>query len=55
MVFDAAEWCWTSRQATSSQLLAATFVTVMIAVPVLVAAASIEVYVSPQLLQLILG
>jgi hypothetical protein len=50
-----AAWLIASRRGDWSQLLAATFVTVMIAVPVLVAAASIEVYVSPQVLQLILG
>ena len=49
-----AAWLIASRKGSWEQLLAATFVTVAIAVPVLVIAASIEVYVSPQLLQAII-
>ena len=44
-----AAWIIASRRGEWDQLLAATLVTVMIAVPVLVAAAFIEVYVSPHL------
>jgi len=44
-----AAWIIASRRGEWDQLLAATFVTVAIAVPVLVAAAVIEVYVSPHL------
>jgi hypothetical protein len=44
-----AAWIIASRRGQWEQLLAATLVTVMIAVPVLVAAAFIEVYVSPHL------
>jgi hypothetical protein len=42
-----AAWIIASRRGEWEQLLAATFVTVAIAVPVLVAAAFVEVYVSP--------
>jgi hypothetical protein len=49
-----AAWLIASRRGNWSQLLAATFVTVGIAVPVLVVAASIEVYVSPELLKLVI-
>ena len=44
-----AAWIIASRRGEWDQLLAATFVTVAIAVPVLVIAALIEVYVSPHL------
>jgi Stage II sporulation protein M len=44
-----AAWIIASRRGEWEQLLAATFVTVAIAVPVLVIAALIEVYVSPHL------
>jgi hypothetical protein len=44
-----AAWIIASRHGEWEQLLAATFVTVAIAVPVLVIAAMIEVYVSPHL------
>jgi hypothetical protein len=44
-----AAWILASRHGDWEQLLAATIVTVLIAVPVLVAAAFIEVYVSPHL------
>jgi hypothetical protein len=44
-----AAWIIASRRGEWEQLLAATFVTVAIAVPVLVASAFIEVYVSPHL------
>lgn len=46
-----AAWVIASRRDDWHQLLAATFVTVAIAVPVLVASAFVEVYVSPHLLQ----
>jgi hypothetical protein len=44
-----AAWIIASRRGEWDQLLAATLVTVAVAVPVLVAAAFIEVYVSPHL------
>ncbi len=44
-----AAWIIASRRGEWEQLLAATFVTVAIAVPVLIVAALIEVYVSPHL------
>jgi hypothetical protein len=44
-----AAWIIASRRGQWEQLLAATFVTVAVAVPVLVVAAFIEVYVSPHL------
>jgi hypothetical protein len=44
-----AAWIIASRRGEWEQLLAATFVTVALAVPVLVAAAFVEVYVSPHL------
>jgi uncharacterized membrane protein SpoIIM required for sporulation len=44
-----AAWIIASRRGEWEQLLAATFVTIAIAVPVLVAAAFVEVYVSPHL------
>jgi hypothetical protein len=45
-----AAWIIASRRGEWEQLLAATFVTVAVAVPVLVASAFVEVYVSPHLL-----
>jgi hypothetical protein len=44
-----AAWIIASRRGEWEQLLAATFVTVAVAVPVLVAAAFVEVYLSPHL------
>lgn len=46
-----AAWIIASRRGEWEQLLAATFVTVGIAVPVLVVASAIEVYVTPHLLR----
>jgi Stage II sporulation protein M len=46
-----AAWTIASRRCDWHQLLAATFVTVMLAVPVLIAAAFVEVYVTPELLR----
>jgi hypothetical protein len=48
-----AAWLIASRRGDWHQLLAATFVTVGIAIPTLVTAAIIEVYVSPHLLALL--
>ena len=45
-----AAWIIASRRGEWEQLLAATFVTVAVAVPVLVASAFVEVFVSPHLL-----
>ncbi len=45
-----AAWMIASRRGDWQELLAATFVTVAIAVPILLAAAAIEVWVSPHLL-----
>ena len=45
-----AAWMVASRRGDWHELLAATFVTVAIAVPILLAAAAIEVWVSPHLL-----
>src|SRR6478752_7516510 len=45
-----AAWLIASRRGEWDQLLAATFVTVLIAIPMLVAAAAIEVYVWPHFL-----
>ena len=42
-----AAWIIASRRGEWEQLLAATLVTVLIAVPILVASAFVEVYVSP--------
>jgi hypothetical protein len=50
-----AAWLIASRKGSWEQLLAATFVTVGIAVPVLIVAASIEVYLSPLLLQTLIS
>jgi len=46
-----AAWLIASRRGEWNQLLAATFVTVLLAIPTLVIAASIEVYVWPELLR----
>ena len=50
-----AAWIIASRRGEWDQLLAATFVTVAIAVPMLVVAALIEVYVSPHLFTTLTG
>lgn len=50
-----AAWIIASRNGDWHQLLAATVVTVVISVPVLVAAAFVEVYVSPVLLRALAG
>jgi Stage II sporulation protein M len=50
-----AAWIIASRRGDWHELLAATFVTVMIAVPMLVVAAFVEVYVSPGLLRALAG
>ncbi|HEU5106271.1 MAG TPA: stage II sporulation protein M [Solirubrobacterales bacterium] len=46
-----AAWLIASRRGEWNQLLAATFITVALAIPVLLAAAAIEVYVWPQILE----
>ncbi len=46
-----AAWLIASRRGEWNQLLAATFITVALAIPVLVVAATIEVYVWPHILQ----
>ncbi len=48
-----AAWIIASRRGEWNQLLAATFITVALAVPVLVATATVEVYVWPQILEAI--
>ena len=50
-----AAWMIASRRNDWHELLAATLVTVMLAVPVLVAAAFVEVYVAPGLLRALAG
>jgi len=50
-----AAWMIASRRKDWHELLAATIVTVLLAVPVLVAAAFVEVYVSPGLLDRLAG
>ena len=50
-----AAWMIASRQGRWDQLLAATFVTVALAVPVLLASAAIELWVSPELLRALAG
>jgi hypothetical protein len=50
-----AAWTIASRRGAWKDLLAATFVTVAIAVPVLVAAAAVETWVSPRLLVALAG
>ncbi len=46
-----AAWLIASRRGEWNQLLAATFITVLMAIPVLVVAATIEVYLWPRILQ----
>ncbi|HEU4737081.1 MAG TPA: stage II sporulation protein M [Solirubrobacterales bacterium] len=46
-----AAWLFASRRGEWNQLLAATLITVLIAIPVLVVAATIEVYVWPHILE----
>jgi hypothetical protein len=46
-----AAWLIASRRGEWNQLLAATFITVLLAIPVLVAAATIEVYLWPRILE----
>jgi hypothetical protein len=46
-----AAWLIASRRGEWNQLLAATFITVLLAIPVLVVAATIEVYVWPRILE----
>ncbi|HEY3492877.1 MAG TPA: hypothetical protein VGK43_07980, partial [Solirubrobacterales bacterium] len=46
-----AAWLIASRRGEWNQLLAATLITVMLAIPVVVAAAAIEVYIWPQILE----
>jgi Stage II sporulation protein M len=50
-----AAWIMASRRGEWDQLLAATLVTVAVALPVLLAAALVEVYVSPHLFHVLLG
>ena len=50
-----AAWTMASRRREWEQLLAATFVTVAIAVPVLLVAAAVEVWVTPQILVELIG
>ena len=50
-----AAWIIASRRGLWHELLAATFVTVVLAVPVLVAAAFVEVYVTPGVLRALAG
>ena len=50
-----AAWTIASRRGAWNELLAATFVTVAIAVPILVVAAAIEVWVSPRVLLALAG
>jgi len=50
-----AAWTIASRRGAWKDLLAATFVTVAVAVPVLVAAAAVETWVSPRLLAALAG
>ena len=46
-----AAWLIASRRAEWNQLLAATFITVLLAIPVLVCASLIEVYLWPEILE----
>ena len=50
-----AAWMIASRQGRWDELLAATFVTVAVAVPVLLASAAVELWVSPELLRALAG
>lgn len=45
-----AAWLIASRRSEWNQLLAATFITVLLAIPVLIAAATVEVYLWPRIL-----
>jgi hypothetical protein len=48
-------WLLASRRNRWDELLAATFVTVAVAVPVLLASAAVELWVSPELLRALAG
>jgi hypothetical protein len=50
-----AAWVVASRRGDWHQLLAATFVTVGLAIPVLVAACMVEVYVTPRIIESMIG
>jgi hypothetical protein len=50
-----AAWMVASRQGDWHELLAATFVTLAVAVPVLAASAVVEVYLTPQLLEMLIA
>jgi hypothetical protein len=50
-----AAWIMASRRGEWDQLLAATLVTVAVAIPVLLAAALVEVYISPHLFHALVG
>ena len=50
-----AAWTLASRRGEWNQLLAATFATTALALPVLIAAAFVEVYVSPHLISALIG
>jgi hypothetical protein len=50
-----AAWILASRRGEWEQLLAATLVTVSLAVPILIAAAVWEIYIAPHLLSALLG
>jgi hypothetical protein len=50
-----AAWMIASRRGEWHELLAATFVTVAVAIPVLIVAAFVEVYVSPHLIEALRG
>jgi hypothetical protein len=50
-----AAWTFASRQGAWEELLAATFVTVALAIPIVVASAFVEVYVSPHVILALRG
>ena len=50
-----AAWTIASRRGAWNELLAATFVTVAIAIPIIVAAAAVEAWVSPRVLVWLAG
>jgi hypothetical protein len=50
-----AAWLIASRRGEWNQLLAATFITVLLAIPVVIAAAAVEVYVWPHVLDALAG
>ena len=50
-----AAWTIASRQKRWNELLAATFVTVAIAIPIVIAAAAVETWVTPGLLRWLAG